>query len=144
MAFWDKVKNIFHKDSEKQPKEKIEFRRISITEIIKKNDADDLVGAAKDLKILLEWYGHRIRKNQKVKGREFIDLILGKKHKDLKNTGFMHWQNILQLIQSSPKQVYPYHKNNLTNAIDFFIKEIKGLNAMYLDMPILDKKQTNE
>ena len=96
----------------------------------KKYELEDLVGSAKDLKSLLEINGRRKKQNHRYKGREFISFILSNKHKDLKNKGYTHWQNINQIIQLNHTKVYPYHKGNLRNAMDFFEKEIKGIYAI--------------
>lgn len=57
-------------------------------------------------------------------------FVLSNKHKNLKNVGHTHWVNINKIIQSRKQAVYPYHKQNLRNAIDFFKKEIKSLNTL--------------
>lgn len=121
MAIIDKIKNLFKKDI----KDNLDL--ISVDSIKSKFEHEDYMGAAKDLKILLEKYGRRKRKNHRYKGREFVYFILSNKHKDLKNVGYTHWENINQFIRLNQEKVYPYHKNNLQSAIDFFLKEIKGL-----------------
>jgi len=94
----------------------------------KKFEDEDYIGAAKELKSLLEAFGRRKRKNHRYKGREFIYFILSNKHKDLKNTGYDHWQNLNHFIKLNHTKVYPFHKNNLRKAMTFFEKEIKGLS----------------
>ncbi len=95
-----------------------------------KFEEEDLVEAAKDLKNLLEAYGFRKKKNHRYKGRTFIHFILSNKHKDLKNTGYKHWQNLNQIIILNQTKVYPYHKQNLRKAMDFFKKEIKSISQI--------------
>jgi len=128
MALLEKIKNMFQKKASIQ--ENSIQHTISLSEIQKKYDADDLINAAKDLKMLLDFYGKRKSRKHKFKGREFIDFILGSKHKELKNTGFMHWQNVTQIIQSNQTKAYPYNKKKLKDAIDFFSKEIRDLNII--------------
>ena len=130
MGFIDKIKDWFKK------KESVtEFedgsRMVSVAIMEKKYEEDDLVGAAKDLKVLLEHYGTSIKKNHRHKGREFIHFILTSKHKNLKNQGYKHWQNLNQIIILNHKKVYPYHKNNLREAMTFFEKEIKSINSIH-------------
>ena len=100
---------------------------ISIKSMETKFENDDLMGAAKDLKSLLEAYGKRKSKNHRYKGRVFISFILGNKHQDLKNTGYNHWENLTEYIRLNHSKVYPYHKKNIREAMTFFEKEIKGL-----------------
>lgn len=95
-----------------------------------KFQSEDYMGAANELKSLLEKYGRRKRKNHRYKGREFIYFILSNKHKDLKNTGYAHWENLNNFFKLNQTKVYPYHKTNLRNAMDFFEKEIKGLREI--------------
>ena len=130
MTFFEKIKNIF-----KRPKKTADTRNyISITSMEKKYAEENFVGAAKDLKNLLEAYGRRKRKNHRYKGREFIHFILSNRHKELKTAGYTHWQNINEFIKLNHQKVYPYHQNNLRKAMTFFEKEIKGL----ADIKILD------
>lgn len=130
MALIDSIKKVFKKSESKEKKERVEIQRVSIASMEEKFEAEDLVGAAKDLKMLLEIFGDRKKQNHRYKGREFIYFILSNKHKELKNIGYKHWQNITQIIQLNQTKVYPYHKNNLRNAIDFFKKEIKGISEI--------------
>ncbi len=109
---------------------------ITMSSMEQKYQNDDLVGAARELKSLLEAYGRRKRKNHRYKGRVFIHFILSSKSKDLKNTGYTHWQNMIDFIKLNQTKVYPFHKNNLRNAIDFFKKEIKGLSEIRI--PIIN------
>lgn len=106
-----------------------DLHEISVDTMEAKYEADDLVGASKDLKHLLEYYGQRKKSNHRYKGRNFIHFILSNKHKNLKNTGYEHWQNINQIIQLNHKKVYPYHKSNLRKAMDFFKSEVKTINS---------------
>lgn len=128
MAIFSKL---FSKNKEKASKEKhTDFEKVSVLSMEAKFEADDLVGAAKDLKHLLEYYGRSKKHNHRYKGRSFIYFILSNKHKNLKNAGYIHWQNINQIIQLNHSKVYPYHKKNLRNAMDFFKKEVKNINSM--------------
>jgi len=135
MALLDTIKGWFSKKPKDTSKKEIDERRVSVSTMEHKFEEDDLVGAAKDLKTLLETYGKGKKKNHRYKGREFIYFILSNKHKDLKNTGYLHWKNVVQIISLNHDKVYPYHKNNLRNAIDFFRTEIKSINGfdLYLD-----------
>ena len=126
MTFIEKIKNFFKgKSNPDHVKETPNY--ISVLTMEKKFEDEDYLGAAKDLKSLLEAFGRRKRKNHRYKGREFIFFILSNKHKDLKNTGYDHWQNLNHFIKLNHTKVYPFHKNNLRKAMTFFEKEIKGL-----------------
>ena len=129
MALFDNIKKLFQKKPSKVVDTTV-FHIISLEEIKKKYEADDVNGAAKDLKMLLERYGKRKNRNHKFKGREFVDFVLGSKHKDLKNVGYTHWQNIGQIIEANHSKVYPYYKQKLKDAIDFYSKEIRDLNTI--------------
>lgn len=109
---------------------------VSIDSMEYKFENDDLVGAAKDLKLLLEFYGHKKKKTHRYKGRAFIYFILSNKHKNLKNSGYIHWQNINNIIQLNHKKVYPYHQKNLREAIDFFRKEVKNINSLSININV--------
>ncbi|MGD9964417.1 MAG: hypothetical protein AB7E16_02875 [Candidatus Izemoplasmatales bacterium] len=126
MKFLDKIKDFFSKKEQEDTKVDI----ISLVSMEEKYQAEDYMGAAKDLKAILERYGRRKRKNHRYKGREFIYFILSNKHKDLKNTGYIHWENLNNFFKLNKTKVYPYHKQNLRNAMDFFEKEIKGLREI--------------
>lgn len=126
MNVFEKLKSIFAKKEKTNDK----FSYISLVSMEEKYQAEDYMGAAKDLKILLEKYGRRKRKNHRYKGREFIYFILSNKHKDLKNTGYTHWENLNNFMKLNQTKVYPYHQKNLRNAMDFFEKEIKGLREI--------------
>ncbi|MBN2504235.1 MAG: hypothetical protein JXB20_02705 [Bacilli bacterium] len=126
MGFLDKIKNVFKKSNKPGTSPEIP-NIISVNVMEMKFENGDYNGAARDLKTLLEAYGRRKSKNHKYKGRTFIHFILSHKHKDLKNTGYTHWQNLTEFIRLNQEKVYPYHKNNLRNAMTFFEKEIKGL-----------------
>jgi hypothetical protein len=130
MAFIDKIKGFFKKSGSKSSKAKETPNYISIMSMETKFENDDLIGAAKDLKSLLEAYGRRKRKNHRYKGREFIYFVLSNKHKDLKNIGYTHWQHLDQYIKLNTTKVYPYHKKNIRNAMSFFEKEVKGLSEI--------------
>lgn len=134
MAFLSSLKNIFTKKEPQPKKEKKEVVKVSVVSMEKKFENDDLVGAAKELKILLEYFGEQKKQNHRYKGREFISFILSNKHKDLKNIGYTHWQNVNQVIQLNQKQVYPYHKNNLRNAMTFFETETKGIYNFNIEL----------
>lgn len=127
MSFFTKL----FKSENKKPKP-VDMSTISVMTMEAKFEEENLVEAAKDLKELLEAYGQRKKKNHRYKGREFMYFILSHKHKDLKNTGYKHWQNINQIIQLNQPKVYPYHKNNLRNAMDFFMREIKSINTIVI------------
>lgn len=130
MALFENIKEWAKKRSEKPKVEIDDSQRVTVDIMEAKFEKDDLVGAAKDLKLLLEIYGIRKKKNHRYKGRSFIYFILSNKHKDLKNIGYKHWQNLTQIIVLNHKKVYPYHKNNLRNAMDFFEKEIRGISQI--------------
>ncbi len=91
---------------------------------------DDLVNASILLRHLLEIYGTQKKKNNRLKGREFIHFVLRSKHKDLKSNGYTHWQNINKIIHLNQPKPYPYHKKNLREAMDFYEKELKGIKAI--------------
>ncbi|XMB72989.1 hypothetical protein RJI07_03525 [Mycoplasmatota bacterium WC30] len=129
MALISKIKEQLKKKTPKEKKPNLDLTRVSVDTMESKFEIDDLVGAAKDLKILLEFYGKGKSKNHRYKGRDFIYFILSNKHKDLKNVGYKHWQNFNQIIILKHQKVYPYHRNNLRSAMDFFKKEIKSLSS---------------
>jgi hypothetical protein len=122
----DRIKSFFAGNTEKREKPNY----ISLVSMEEKFQNEDYMAAAYELKSLLERYGRRKRKNHRYKGREFIYFILSNKHKDLKNTGYSHWENLNNFIKLNQTKVYPYHKTNLRNAMDFFEKEIKGLREI--------------
>jgi len=128
---FESFKNLF-KGKEKVSKEGV--RIINVREMEKQYEADDLTGAASILIELLEIYGVRKKKNHRLKGREFIHFILSHKHKDLKNIGYTHWQNINKIVHLNHDKAYPYHKENLRSAMDFFRKEIKSINALDIEL----------
>ncbi len=118
---------------EKQPREvDLSSNEVSIEMVEARWEADDLVESAKDLKELIEYYGTRKKKNHRYKGRVFIEFILSNKHKNLKNTGYMHWEHINEIIQKNQTKVYPYNKENLRKAVDFFKSEVKSINSYRL------------
>ena len=123
MKLVERVKSFFERN--KEEKEKVNY--ISLVSMEEKFQKEDYMGAANELKTLLEKYGRRKSKNHRYKGREFIYFILSNKHKDLKNTGYTHWENINDFIKLNQTKVYPYHVTNLRNAMDFFEKEVKSL-----------------
>ncbi len=136
-ALIDKIKGLFKKKEKKEKKVKEvdkNLHRVTVSIMEKKFESEDFVGAARDLKVLLEVYGRKKKQNHRYKGREFISFILSNKHKDLKNKGYMHWKNINQIIQLNKKKVYPYHQNNLKNAMTFFEKEIKAIYSIDVDV----------
>lgn len=128
MSFKEKIKGLFQKDPSNQRKD-VDLSLVTIYSMEYKYENDDLVGAAKDLKLLLEAFGRSKKKNHRYKGRTFIHFILSNKHKNLKNTGYIHWENLNQIIILNHKKVYPYHKSNLRKAMDFFMKEVKSINS---------------
>lgn len=113
-----------------QSREEEVIHRINIVEMEKLYNADEFVECAVMLKELLEIYGILKKKNHRTKGREFIYFILSKKHKNLKNRGYTHWEHINKIAHMKETQVYPYHKENLKNAMDFFVKELKSLKVI--------------
>lgn len=135
MELFKKIKNYFSglKSSNKKSNEALNF--ISIESMEAKYTNGDLMGAAKDLKSLLEAYGKRKSKNHHYKGRVFISFLLSNKHQDLKNTGYNHWENLTEYIRLNHSKVYPYHQKNIREAMTFFEKEIKGLAE--IKIPVL-------
>ena len=133
--FLDSIKNIFV--GKKMPQEQLKegMKNISVAAMEHRYEMDDLVGAAAILRNLLELYGEGKRKNHRTKGREFIHFILSSKHKDLKSQGYEHWQNINKIIHLNKTTVYPYHKQNLRKAMDFYKKEIKAINSIDVTLP---------
>lgn len=127
---FDSFKNIF-KGKDKEEKELNENElRVNVSIMEKKYDDDELVEASIILKHLLEIYGTKKKKNHRLKGREFIHFILSSKHKNLKTEGYTHWEHINKIIHLNQKTIYPYHKQNLREAIDFYKKEIKGIKVI--------------
>ena len=133
MSFIEKIKDFSKSIFKKKEVNKDELNFISVESMEVKYENEDYMGAAKDLKLLLERYGRRKRKNHRYKGREFIYFILSNKHKDLKNIGYMHWDNLDKFFKLNQNKVYPYHKKNLRKAIDFFEKEIKSLKEIKIE-----------
>jgi hypothetical protein len=129
-GFFAKITNVFKQNKLSDDDLGSLPKRFNVTVMEQRFDADDIVGAAYVLRTLLEKYGQNKKKDHRYKGREFIHFILYSKHKDLKNLGYKHWQNINKVIHSNHKQVYPYHKENVRKAIDFFQREIKALNSI--------------
>jgi len=127
MAILEKIKDFTQSLLPKKEGHKESPGYITVASVETKYENEDYNEAAKDLVSLLERYGRRKRKNHRYKGREFIYFILSNKHKELKTTGYTHWQNLNHFIKLNQSKVYPYHKNNLRKAIDFFKNEIKGL-----------------
>lgn len=127
MSFMSKLKDLFKRKDSSLKKEKELPDLISVQSMEMKYEKEDYIGAARDLKSLLEAYGRRKSKNHHYKGRVFISFILSNKHQDLKNVGYTHWDNLIDFIKLNHVKVYPYHKNNLRNAMTFFEKEVKGL-----------------
>lgn len=106
------------------------IQRINVKVMEKLYEQDELTECAIMLKQLLEIYGNLKKKNHREKGREFVHFILSRKHKDLKNIGYTHWQNINKIIHLNQPGAYPYHKKNLRNAMDFYVKELKGIKVI--------------
>lgn len=128
MAFIDSIKNIFN--SKKSSDELKDSNLISLDSMERHYEEGNYMEAAQELKILLERYGKRKRKNHRYKGREFIYFVLSNKHKNLKNAGYMHWENLNKFMELNKTKVYPYHQKNLRNAMDFFKKEVKSLREI--------------
>jgi hypothetical protein len=129
MSFFDKIKDMFTRKPDETDNENL----VSVITMEAKYDEEDLVGAARDLKMLLEEYGRRKRHNHRTKGRQFIHFILSNKHKNLKNAGYQHWQNIDKILSLNSDTAYPYHKKNLRKAMDFFEKEIRNLDSIIFE-----------
>jgi hypothetical protein len=132
-GFFGSITKMFGSKDVKQEVEE-NLKRVNVSIMKARFDAGDLVGAAVILRNLLEIYGEKKKKNHRQKGREFIYFILSHKHKDLKNIGYTHWQNINKIIHLNQTQVYPYHKQNLEKAMAFFTAEIKGINAIDVEI----------
>ena len=128
-------KNLFKREKSNDTETNNLLSFISIDSMETKFNNDDLMGAAKELKSLLEAYGKRKSKNHHYKGRVFISFILSNKHQDLKNVGYTHWQNLTEYIRLNHTVVYPYHKKNIREAMTFFEKEIRGLSE--IKIPVL-------
>jgi len=108
--------------------------RVNVRMMEKCFKEDDLVGCSIILKHLLEIYGTQKKKNHRLKGREFVHFILSSKHKDLKNLGYSYWQKINNIIYLNQSETYPYHKQNLRKAMDFFKKELKSIGAINMEI----------
>jgi hypothetical protein len=128
MSFIESLKNLFKRNEASESLK--DSNLVSLESMEKHYEEEAYMEAAQELKILLERYGKRKRKNHRYKGREFIYFILSNKHKNLKNAGYMHWKNLHKFMQLNKEKVYPYHKNNLRNAMDFFEKEVKSLREI--------------
>lgn len=129
----DSFKNLFKGKQEVTELEE-GMLRVNVVEMERYYEEEDLVTASIVLRELLEVYASQKKQNHRYKGREFIHFILSNKHKDLKTVGYTHWQNINKIIHLNHTKVYPYHKENLKSAMDFFQKEVKSLKA--IDMKI--------
>lgn len=131
---FDSIKNVFKgKDKvERTPQEGLHV--INVRELERLYEADNLTAAAAMLIDLLEVYGNRKKKNNRLKGREFIHMILSHKHKDLKNVGYTNWLNLTKIAHLTHNKSYPYYKENLRNAIDFFRKEISSINQLDVEI----------
>ncbi len=108
--------------------------KVNVKMMEKHFKADDLVRCSIVLKHLLEIYGTQKKKNHRLKGREFVYFILSSKHKDLKNLGYSHWKKINKIIYLNQSKSYPYHKQNLSKAMDFFKKELKGIDSINMEI----------
>jgi hypothetical protein len=128
-GIWEKLGNLFKQDKTAGD-QKGHPTRFNVHVMHQRFEQGDIIGAAIVLRELLEKYGQNKRKNHRYKGREFIHFILYSRHKDLKNLGYKHWQNINHVIHQNKKVVYPYHKENVRKAMEFFQKEIKALNSI--------------
>jgi hypothetical protein len=133
IKLFDKIKKSVKKDTILDPHSDDELKRISVPSMEQRYQAGDIVGAALVLRTLLEAYGQGKKKNHRLKGREFIHFILSNKHKELKNLGYTHWKNINKVIHLNHTTTYPYHQENVRKAMDFFVKEIKGIRS--IDIP---------
>ena len=110
------------------------LHRVNVTIMEKHYEADDFVGSSIILKHLLEIYGTKKKMNHRLKGRVFVHFILSNKHKNLKTIGYTHWQNINKIIHLNHAKTYPYHKNNLRKAMDFYKKELKSINSIDVEI----------
>lgn len=135
MELFKRIKTLFAGNKSKSNDVNDVLKFISIDSMEAKYNNNDLMGAAKDLKSLLEAYGKRKSKNHHYKGRVFISFLLSNKHQDLKNTGYNHWENLTEYIRLNHSKVYPYHQKNIREAMTFFEKEIKGLAE--IKIPVL-------
>ncbi len=135
MELFKRIKTLFAGNKSKSNDANDVLKFISIDSMEAKYNNNDLMGAAKDLKSLLEAYGKRKSKNHHYKGRVFISFLLSNKHQDLKNTGYNHWENLTEYIRLNHSKVYPYHQKNIREAMTFFEKEIKGLAE--IKIPVL-------
>ncbi len=126
----NKLKKVFKEKEVKKEDLKDKPIKYNVKTMEKYYAADDLVQAAKILKKILEIYGIQKKENHRLKGREFVHFILSSKHKDLKNLGYKHWQNINKIIYLNQSTVYPYHKKNLRKAMDFYEKELKSIHLI--------------
>lgn len=127
LPFFGKNKDVIKEASNEQENN---IQLVSYSVIESAFEKGEFLESALMLNTLLEFYGEKKKKDHRYKGREFIHFILSAKHKDLKNIGYTHWVNIGKIIHSSKKSVYPYHQENLKNAIEFFKKEIKSLSNL--------------
>ena len=132
--FLQSVKKVLGSKKEEKNDVEKDVRIVSVSSMEHSYKAGDLADAALILRSLLEEYGERKKKNHRTKGREFIYFILSHKHKDLKSAGYSHWQHINKIIGIRHDKVYPYHQQNLRNAMDFFKKEIKGINSLEIEI----------
>jgi hypothetical protein len=119
MAILEKVKKLTKNIFTSNDQDVDSLNLISVENMETKYRQEDYLGAAKDLKLLLERYGRRKRKNHRYKGREFIYFILSNKHKDLKNTGYTHWENIEKFIKLNQNKVYEYHRKKFKKCNGF-------------------------
>jgi hypothetical protein len=126
-GFLQKIKDLF---SSKPKEHATTGRRISVAAMEAYYAEDNLSAAASTLRQLLELYGKQKNKNHRTKGREFIHFLLSSKHKDLKNEGYVHWQNVQKILRLTHNKVYPYHKQNLRLAMDFFKRELKSIQTI--------------
>jgi len=125
-----KLKKVFKgKESEKGTSED-KTVKYNVATMEKLYAADELVQTAKVLKKILEIYGVSKKEKHRLKGREFVHFILSSKHKDSKNLGYKHWQNINKIIHLNQSTAYPYHKKNLRKAMDFYEKELKSIHLI--------------
>lgn len=127
---FDSFKNLFKGKTAKEVPSAENYVEVNVTAMEEKYQEDDLVGAASMLIHILEKYGEKKSKNHRLKGRAFIHLILSRKHKDLKNIGYNHWENLNKMMRLNQSKPYPYHKKNLRKAMDFYLKEVKGIQII--------------
>ena len=132
--FLNFYKKMFKGNPSKKEQSASGLLRVNVRLMEKRFEENDLVSCSITLKHILEIYGTQKKKNHRLKGREFVHFILSNKHKELKNLGYSHWKKMNKIIHLNQSKPYPYHKQNLRKAMDFFEKELKGINAVDMQL----------